>query len=88
MYALNLNGQGRILSICHALPATPRSMPRTEQLPEGRCTDYRWNGGYIYDPLPPEEEPEAQPSAQADLMSMMVDHEYRLTLLELGLATI
>lgn len=28
--------------------------------------------------------PKAEPTAEADLMAMAVDHEYRLTLLELG----
>jgi len=34
--------------------------------------------------LPPEAEPE--PTEQEDASAMLVDHEYRLTLLELGLA--
>lgn len=33
----------------------------------------------------PEPEPEKQPTAQEDIDAMLVDHEYRLTLLELGL---
>lgn len=33
----------------------------------------------------PEPEPEKQPTAQEDTDAMLVDHEYRLTLLELGL---
>ena len=33
----------------------------------------------------PEPEPEKQPTAQEDTDAMMVDHEYRLTMLELGL---
>ncbi|MEA4933701.1 MAG: hypothetical protein VB071_09045 [Lawsonibacter sp.] len=32
----------------------------------------------------PEPEAEAEPTAQEDIYSMMVDHEYRLTLMELG----
>ena len=32
----------------------------------------------------PEPEPEPEPTAQADTDAMLVDHEYRLTLLELG----
>lgn len=56
--------------------------------------------GYVYDPEtgvfspPPEpeyteeaetEETETEPTAQDDIDAMLVDHEYRLTLLELGL---
>ena len=33
----------------------------------------------------PEPEPEPEPTAQDDIDAMLVDHEYRLTLLELGL---
>lgn len=35
--------------------------------------------------LPEETEQEAEPSAQDDTDSMLVDHEYRITLLELGI---
>lgn len=44
--------------------------------------------GWVYDPVSmlfgpaPDHEPE--PSLESDLMDMAVDHEYRLTLLELG----
>lgn len=41
-----------------------------------------WTPGIIPDPDP---EPEKQPSAIDDIESLVVDHEYRLTLLELGL---
>lgn len=34
--------------------------------------------------LPEIIEPEFEPSAQDDMDAMLVDHEYRLTLLELG----
>ena len=37
--------------------------------------------GIIPEPQP---EPEPEPSTEDDMMSMAVDHEYRLTLLELG----
>lgn len=35
------------------------------------------------DYVPPEEE-ELAPTAEEDLMAMMIDHEYRITLMELG----
>ena len=44
--------------------------------------------GYTYE-LVPEPEPEApEPSQEEDLMAMAIDHEYRLTLLELGVTEI
>ena len=40
-----------------------------------------WTAGKIPEPTP---EPSAEPTAQDDMDAMLVDHEYRLTLLELG----
>lgn len=37
------------------------------------------------EPVEPTPEPEPEPSAQDDVDAMLIDHEYRLTLLELGL---
>lgn len=34
----------------------------------------------------PEPQPEPEPSQEEDTASMLIDHEYRLTLLELGLS--
>jgi hypothetical protein len=48
--------------------------------------NYRFVDGEIVE-IPTEEKPpipSPTPSAQDDLLSMTVDHEYRLTLLELG----
>ena len=43
-------------------------------------------GSWIPGVMPePEPEAEAEPTAQDDTDSMLVDHEYRITLLELGL---
>jgi hypothetical protein len=53
MYALSLDDNNRILSVCVALPTTPEDMPRVEALPESDVTDYLYiNGEYIHDPLP------------------------------------
>lgn len=41
-----------------------------------------WTPGDIPEPEP---EPEPEPTEEEDLAAMAVDHEYRLTLLELGL---
>lgn len=42
--------------------------------------------GYTYELIPePEPKPEPEPTAEDDMNAMLVDHEYRLTLLELGI---
>ena len=54
---------------------------------------YKWEDGQVFRRTQEEIEadraaipvPEAEPSAQEDTDAMLVDHEYRLTLLELGL---
>lgn len=40
-----------------------------------------WTAGTIPEPMP---EPEPEPTEADDTAAMLVDHEYRLTLLELG----
>ena len=85
MYALNLDTDGRILSATFEKYAPPEQ-PRVETLPDGDVLDYRYvDGGYVHDPLPVPEPQPAEPTAEEDLQAMAVDHEYRLTLLELGL---
>lgn len=84
MYALNLAEDNRILSATFDEYAT-EDVPKVETLPEGNITDYKYvDGGYVYDPLP-EPEPTPEPTAESDMQEMIVDHEYRLTLLELGI---
>ena len=85
LYALNLAEDGRILSVTYDEYAPPEQ-PRTGTLPDGDISEYRYaNGEFIHDPLPqPDPEP-AEPTAEEDLQAMAVDHEYRLTLLELRL---
>ena len=81
-YALNLDEGGRILSATYEAYATA-SMPVVNTLPDGDITDYKYiDGSYVYDPLP--KPGAAEPSAEEDTLSMIVDHEYRLTMLELG----
>lgn len=48
----------------------------------GVMTVTKWTPGVMPEPEP---EPEPEPTAQDDTDAMIVDHEYRLTLLELGL---
>jgi hypothetical protein len=81
-YALNLDADGRILSATYEAYATA-SMSLVETLPDNDIADYKYiNNEYVYDPLP--EPGAAEPSAEEDALSMIVDHEYRLTILELG----
>lgn len=47
----------------------------------GVMTVTNWTPGTIPEPEP---EPTHEPTAQDDTDAMMVDHEYRLTILELG----
>ena len=80
MYALSLDDNNRILSVCVVLPATPEDMPRAETLPEGDVNDWLYvDGEYVYDPLPAPSEPEPEPSdfdrleAQVTYTAMMTD---------------
>lgn len=52
-YALNLNEENRILSVCVANQYTPAGLPRVDALPEGDINDWLFvDGEYVYDPLP------------------------------------
>lgn len=84
-YALNLADDGRILSVTYEEFAA-KGMSIVEEIPEGNIVNYKYiNGEFIYDPLPEPKQPEREPTAQDDTDAMLVDHEYRLTMLELGL---
>ena len=82
MYALNLDADGRVLSATFPKYA-PADAVKVDKLPDGNLYDYRYeNGDFVYDPVP-EPEPEENIDPQADTDAMLVDHEYRLTILEL-----
>lgn len=85
-YALNLAEDNRILSAWKVLPnGNYEGMPIVKELPYGNLPDYLYvDGHYVYDPLP-KVEIKPEPTAQDDTDAMMIDHEYRLTLLELGI---
>lgn len=85
-YALNLAEDGRVLSACVVLPdGNYEDMPIVDAFPEGDLYEYRYEAEvFIHDPLPAA--PDPGPTAQEDTDAMLVDHEYRLTLLELGLS--
>lgn len=57
---------------------------------EAFCSEYCETNGYTYELIPDPEpvletETEREPTAEDDLSSLLIDQEYRLTLLELGL---
>ena len=71
MYALNLDENGRILSVTFDKYA-PSSQPRVNELPEGNVYEYRYeNGEFVYDPLPKPPEPEPEPSAD-ELLNILL----------------
>lgn len=84
-FALNLADDRRILSATYERFAAP-GMPLVDELPEGDIYEYIYNedGTYTHDPLP-KPEVDDTPTGAEDTAAMLVDHEYRLTLLELGL---
>lgn len=58
MYALNLDENGRILSVTLEKYA-PKDATLVETLPDGNVADYLYvEGEYVYDPLPEPEQPE------------------------------
>ena len=62
MYALNLDEDGRILSVTYEKYAS-EDMPIVEEFPEGNSNDYRYvDGEYVHDPLPPPEEEPTEPT--------------------------
>ena len=80
-YSLNLDTDGRVLSVGECIEGIEYDVV-VESFPDGDVGDYKYiNGEYVHDPLP---KPEKTPTAEEDALSMIVDHEYRLTLLELG----
>lgn len=90
-YTLNLDEDGRILSATEDQYGA-EWQPRVTELPTGDTAEekdisnYRYiDGGYVYNPLPQPEVPELEPTADEDMMGLIVDHEYRLTLLELDI---
>lgn len=52
------------------------------------CQQYYNSDGYSYaeeQPEPETESIEVEPTEQEDMMAMLVDHEYRITLMELDI---
>ena len=73
-YALNLDEDGRILSVTFEKYA-PDDAVLVDELPEGDVSNYRYvDGEFVYDPLPEPEYPETEPSYEeriAELEAMM-----------------
>ena len=83
-YALQLAEDRRILSVTYEQYAT-EDMVIVDEFPKG-AHNYIYNedGTYTYSPIP--EEPKVVvPTEAEDTAAMLIDHEYRLTLLELGI---
>lgn len=87
MYALNLGEGERILSACVKLNNQEYvGMVYVDKLPEGDIINYKYvDGDYIYDPLPKPEPITPEPTIEEDMQALIIDHEYRLTLIELGI---
>ena len=70
MYALNLDNDGRILSVTYEPFASP-GMPIVDSIPEGDVSDWLFvDGRYVYDPLP-RPEPIPEPSAD-DVLNVLL----------------
>ena len=81
-YSLNLDIDGRILSVGECIEGIEYDVV-VESFPDGDVGDYKYiNGEYIHDPLP---KPEKEPTVEEDTLSMLVDHEERIIMMELGL---
>lgn len=60
----------------------PDTFPFVDIIVEGNVVT-KMTEGIVPEPQP---EPDPEPTAQDDVDAMLIDHEYRLTLLELGVA--
>ena len=78
-YSLNLDTDGRILSVGECIEYDVV----VESFPNGNVGDYKYiNGEYVHDPLPKSEK---EPTVEEDTLSMLIDHEERIIMMELGL---
>lgn len=71
MYALNLAGDGRILSVTYEQFAAP-GQPIVDSIPDGNVNNWKFvDGQYVYDPLPVPPEPTPEPSAN-DVLNVLL----------------
>lgn len=62
MYALNLDTENRILSVCECIEGMGYDVV-VESFPDDNVRDYKYiNGEFIYDPLPKPEPPKPEPT--------------------------
>lgn len=81
-YALSLDKDGRILSVTYEEFAY-NGMPIVEKLPDADLSDYLYiDDEFVFNP---KLKIGLEPTARDDMDAMIVDYEYRLTMLELGL---
>ena len=75
-YFIDLDETGRIIAYSENENLFEHGIEVTA-LPEGGVSDYKYiNNEYVYDPII---------SPEDDRDTMAVDHEYRITMIELGL---
>ena len=72
-YALTLDENNRILSATYEQYAAPLAVIVNE-LPEGDISDYKYEGEYVYDPLPKPEPPVPQES-EWDILNALLGVE-------------
>lgn len=71
MYALNLDNDGRILSVTYEQFASP-GMPIVDSIPDGNVNNWKFvDGQYVYDPLPVPPQPTPEPSAN-DVLNVLL----------------
>ena len=81
-YSLNLDTDGRILSVGECIEGIEYDVV-VESFPNANVGDYKYiNGEYVHDPLPKSEK---EPTVEEDTLSMLIDHEERIIMMELGL---
>lgn len=75
MYALNLDTDNRVLSVCTVLSiGSYDGMPIVDTLPEGDITDYKYiNAEYVYDPLPEQETIDPEPTLEERVEQIEAD---------------
>lgn len=72
-YSLNLDTDGRILSVCNCLEGQTYENV-VDTFPDDDVTDYRYeNGEFIHDPLPKPEPPKPDPDPTGSIIYATYD---------------
>lgn len=79
MYALNLNEEKRVLSVCRVLPnGSYDGMPIVDSFPDGNIADYLYiDGEYVYSPL--QVEPIVEEPTQLDRIEAQITYTAMMT---------